>query len=197
MVKVEQDPTARFDTGAYRGKRVLVIGSGSDLDNREMADIVDGPTYDVVARVNKHYGDPKRVGARTDVIFTRWPSWLDRQDWFSDREQARSQEIVILNVHVGYSRTEHEWLAKRIGVQQVSAGVMAVDFFLNRGAASVDIVGFGFKDGQWSKEKLYTTANPSHVPTSKTDGVKDINSAYDWTRERRWLKAEARVHPLP
>lgn len=197
MVKVEQDPTARFDTGAYRGKRVLVIGSGSDLDKREMADMVDGPTYDVVARVNKHYGDPKRVGTRTDVIFTRWPSWLDRQDWFSDREQARSQEIVILNVHVGYSRTEHEWLAKRIGVKQVSAGVMAVDFFLNRGAASVDIVGFGFKDGEWSRDKLYTTANPSQIPTSKTDGAKDINDAYDWTRERRWLKAEARVHPLP
>lgn len=193
----ESDQTARLDRGKYRGKRVLVIGSGSDLDTRDMADLVDGPTYDVVARVNKHYGDPKRVGTRTDVIFTRWPSWLDRFDWFSEREQARAQEIVVLNVGMGYSRTEYQWLCQRVGHNNVSAGSQALDFFLNRGAASVDVVGFGFSGKSFAESKLYTSDNAAHIPESKTEGVKDVNPNYDWGKEKEWRLRERRVHFLP
>lgn len=193
---VEEDPTARRDAGKYLGKHVLVVGSGDDLDHRNIREDVEGGRWDVVARVNKHYGAPALVGTRTDVVFTRWPSWLDRFDWFSKEEQEGA-EVIILNIFHGYSRTEYKWLCRRVGHKNVSAGSQAIDYFLNRGASSVDVVGFGYLNGKRSEAKRYTAANPSHIPATKTEGVTDVNPNYDWEKENAWRQREKRVHMLP
>lgn len=70
--EVRNDQTSYPTKGELAGKNILVIGSGSDLDGRKMKELIDGDTYDVIARVNKYYGSPDDVGTRTDYIFTRW-----------------------------------------------------------------------------------------------------------------------------
>lgn len=95
--KRQTDQTSRRYRGDYRGLRVLVVGSGSDLDGRKLGREIDGGRWDVIARVNKHYGSREDVGERTDVILTRWNGWLDNEEWFSHEEQQLAHEIVILN----------------------------------------------------------------------------------------------------
>ena len=187
------DQTARIDDGRYRGKHVLIIGSGSDLDGRAMQAAIDGGDFDLVARVNKVYGAPEDVGTRTDVLFTRWYSWLDNKAWVPD-SVASSATIVVLNQHIGYSKTEYEWLCARIGHNAASAGAQAVDYFLNRGAAKVSIIGFGCRGGKFNRDKVYSVANTAHVPTRlTTEEGKDVNPTYDWHAERAWELSESRV----
>lgn len=100
---VENDQTARKYNGEYRGKTVLIVGSGYDLDGRGLGERIDSGEWDVVARINKHYGKPEDVGNRTDVILTRWYSWLDNHEWFSEEEQQNAREVVVLNQHLGFS----------------------------------------------------------------------------------------------
>lgn len=191
------DQTARVYDGRYRGKRVLLVGSGNDVDGRAMGEIIDGDTYDIVARVNKHYGDRADVGNRTDVIISRWLSWLDNHEWFSETEQALAKEVVILNQHVGYSESEYRWLCERVGHEAVSAGIQAIDFFLNRGVSSIDVIGFGFKGGVAARDKVYTKGSANTTPTHNTTSTgKDCNPTYDWHAERLWEVNQARVHLL-
>lgn len=88
---MDNDQTARKYNGEYRGKTVLIVASGSDLDGRGMGERIDSGEWDVVARINKHYGWTEDVGNRTDVILTRWYSWLDNHEWFSEEEQRNAQ----------------------------------------------------------------------------------------------------------
>lgn len=119
----------------YRGKRVLVIASGHDLDSRKGFDVSN---YDIVAKVNKDYGN---ITDRADIIITRWAKWLDI--FFSENQLKNAQKIIIINQNLGISHTEVE-IAKQIaGLAHVSAGFLATLYFFNRGAKSVDLIGFG------------------------------------------------------
>lgn len=158
------DQTARVYDGRYRGKTMLIVGSGRDLDGRGLGELIDSDTYDVVVRVNKHYGDPKDVGNRTDVIITRWNGWLDNEDWFGREEQEQAKEIVVLNQHIGVSATEYEWVCRQVGHGAISAGCQAVAWGLLRGVARIDAIGFGRKDGRPSEAKQYSGATPALVP---------------------------------
>lgn len=189
----DNDQTARMYDGRYRGKKVLVIGSGSDLDGRKLGELIDGDYYDVVARVNKHYGSVEDVGNRTDVIITRWTSWLDNYDWFSPDEQSKASDIVILNQHVGYSQSEYQWLTVQVGHQQVSAGAQAISYFLNRGASIIDVIGYGCKDGKFQRNKEYTRGSTNTTPTHNMVGNVDVNPNYDWHKEKVWMVNQARV----
>lgn len=79
----------------------------------------------------------------------------------------------------------------------MSAGAQAVDFFLNRGAKQVDIIGFGCKDGAFLKDKIYTKGSdkttPQHLTTKEG---KDMNELYSWDKEREWEINQANVHFL-
>lgn len=188
------DQTAREYKGEYRGKKILVIGSGSDLDGRRMHDEIESNKYDIVARVNKLYGANEDVGTRTDVIFTRWYSWLDNLQWFNKDVQDNAKQIVILNQHVGYSQTEYQWLCAKMGTTSASAGAQAIDFFLNRGAACVDVIGFGCKEGKFNPDKIYTQGSKGTTPEHNTTKEgKDENPNYDWHAEREWEINQASV----
>lgn len=98
---------------------------------------------------------------------------------------------------MGYSASEYQWLCAKVGHEQVSAGAQAVDFFLNRGAKQVDIIGFGCKDGAFLKDKIYTKGSdkttPQHLTTKEG---KDMNELYSWDKEREWEINQANVHFL-
>lgn len=190
---MQTDPTARRDDGRYRGLRALVIGSGSDLDGRGMGQRIDGGEWDLVCRVNKWYGASADVGTRCDLLVTRWASWLDRTDWVPHLDKVR--DVVILNQHIGVSRTEAQWLAAQVGHPQVSAGIQAVHYLLARGAR-VDVIGFGARAGVYDRDKIYTAANAAHVPATKTDGLRDVNETYNWAAEKLWLANQPRVTML-
>lgn len=197
MNNIVQDQTSRQYKGELQGKKILVIGSGSDLDDRKMGSIIDGDTYDIVARVNKHYGSKEDVGNRTDFIFTRWYSWLDSHEWFNEEEQANAKQIIILNQHVGYSRTEYEWLCLKVGHEHVSAGAQVIDYFLNRGVKNIDVIGFGCKNGKFKRDKVYTNRSEGTTPKHNTTAEgKDENPLYDWHKERYWEVNQAKVNFL-
>lgn len=188
------DQTSRKYNGEYRDKVVLLIGSGSDLDGRNMQEEIDNGKYDIVARVNKMYGSEADVGRRTDVILTRWNQWLDNHEWFTQEVQDKAREIVILNQHIGYSQTEYAWLCHKVGHEHVSAGAQAVDFFLNRGVKELHIIGFGCKGGKFLKDKVYTNGSTGTTPTHNTTKEgKDENPLYNWHLEREWEINQANV----
>lgn len=200
---IVNDQTSYPTNGELRGKTVLIIGSGNDLDDRKMGQIIDGDTYDIIARVNKHYGSPEDVGNRTDYIFTRWQQWLANSEWFTPEELEQAKEIVVLNQHTAlkkfdsYSRTEYEWLCHKVGHEAVSAGAQVVDYFLNRGVKHVDIIGFGCKNGKFKRDKVYTKRSEGTMPTHNTtaEGV-DQNPLYNWHLERQWEVNQAKVNFL-
>lgn len=179
------DQTARFHKeyiDLIRGKRVLVIGSGSDLDNRNVNEIAQG--YDVIIKVNKNYGNSN---VQPDIIFTRWASWIDDDKLFPKYMLDNAKVIVIVNQHVGISATEIEWICEQIGHNHASCGLIAVHWALCKGASEVGVIGFGYSNGAFNRDKVYTTANNDHIPGNNTEGTKDVNPLYDWHKERMFL----------
>lgn len=190
---MDNDQTARIDDGRYKGKSMLIIGSGKDLDGRKMGNIIDGDKYDYVVRVNKHYGSKEDVGSRTDVIILRWYAWLD-YEWWHEEDKAQAQETIILNQHVGYSETEYRWLCERVGHGAVSAGVQAIDWALHRGVASIDVIGYGRVNGERAAVKQYTTGSTNTTPAGAEK--QDNNPHYDWGKEDDWMDLQSRVNFL-
>lgn len=153
--------------------RCIIIGSGADLVGRRLGKKIDSGHFDRVIRVNKPYGDPVDVGARMDVLVTRYASWI--QKYFPGPTIGCPK--IIINEHVGISESEHLAAASEIGWKHVSAGTLACMWALNRGARQVFALGFGFHpDRGWPTAKSYP------------DGTPDNNPHYNWPRENRWLE---------
>lgn len=171
--------------------KVLVIGSGQDLDGRGLGDIIDNSDkWDYIVRINKTYGLSEDVGTRCDIFFTRWYSWVSEGQTFIEKEiLEKCKQVIILNQHCGYSQTEQTMLSYEIGIDHVSAGPQTVHWLLNRGCRHIDLIGFGYKNGEFMTEKIY--AKNSH---NYPDGMKDNNTHYDWDLERKWLKLQPQVH---
>lgn len=64
-----EDPAIPVDI--VKDKKILLIGSGEDLNGRNLGERISAENceWDIIARVNKHYGDIKDVGVRTDIFF--------------------------------------------------------------------------------------------------------------------------------
>lgn len=171
--------------------KVLVIGSGQDLDGRGLQNEIDNTDrWDYILRINKMYALPEDVGTRTDIFVTRWSSWVSYGSNFIDANTlAQCKIVIVLNQNVNYSKTERLLISKELGLEQVSAGPQAVHWLLNRGCRHIDLIGFGYKDGEFMTDKIY--AKNSH---NYPDGMKDNNTHYDWNAERNWLKSQPQVH---
>lgn len=153
-------------------KSCIVIGGGADIVGRQLGARIDAGAFGVVIRVNKPYGEAVDVGSRTDVLVTRWQSWVGR--FFSGREPCSR---VVINEHLGISPVEIASASAEIGWRSVSAGLLACQWALNRGASRVFVIGFGYRRGQgWSALKTYP------------DGTVDSNERYNWPVENRWLQ---------
>ncbi len=153
-------------------KSCIVIGGGIDTVGRRLGERIDSGAFGVVVRVNKPYGDAVDVGVRTDVLVTRWQSWIER--FFPGLPPCCR---VVINEHLGISPVEIASASAEIGWGSVSAGLLACQWALNRGARKVFCIGFGYRLGKgWVARKTYP------------DGVKDQNPHYKWDRENRWLE---------
>lgn len=168
-----------------KDKRVLIIGSGIDLNGRRLAAEIDSDKWDVVIRLNKAYGLPQDVGTRIDIIFTRWLQWTSpTQGFFTAEELNRAKQIIVSNQSYGFSQTEMMMLCEEIGHQHVSCGVQAIAYCLNRSAKSIDLIGYGvWPDGTRTQQKRYC-ANAKCFP----NGMYDTNDIYDWEKERSWIE---------
>ncbi len=191
-MSIENDQTAPIQQSELEkklsGKRVLIIGSGADIDGRRLQKKIDSDFFDYVARINKHYGVEKDTGTRTDFIFTRWHQWVKKgMNFFSENEIENALEVIILNQHIGYSETEKQILLSEINHPNASAGLQAIHYFLNRGAKEIWLLGFGkYSDG--FKEKRYC-----ENAFNFKKGEKDNNPAYDWNKERIWLENQSKI----
>lgn len=191
------DPTATLVYSDYVQKlykmKILVIGSGQDIDGRGMSPVIDeSGYYGCVARINKTYGAINDVGTRCDILFTRWSMWAEPAFGFIDENTRENlKELVILNQNVGYSITERGILIQETGCENLSAGIQAVHWLLNRGCEHVDLIGFGFdsKTKSFSTEKRYCQNSKNFTP-----GQLDENPHYDFMKERQWLMKQPSVN---
>lgn len=154
-------------------KNVLVIGSGRDLVGRRLGKKIDAGCWPVVIRVNKPYGSNLDVGARMDVLVTRYAAWVQR--YFPGPTIGCPK--VFLNEHFGWSKEEHLAALAEVQHPAVSAGICACLWALNRGARQVFVVGMGYHPVTgWAQQKRYP------------DGTVDPNPHYNWAAENRWLE---------
>jgi len=95
MNELTNDQTAPIEQNDFeksiKDKTVLIIGSGADIDGRRLKYLIDNTNrFDIVARVNKHYGNELDTGTRTDVIFTRWNQWIQNgSNFLALRQKSR------------------------------------------------------------------------------------------------------------
>lgn len=171
-----------------RGKRVLVVGSGRDLDGRGLGSAVDRGDWDIVIRANKVYGDPLDCGSRTDVLVIRRVVYLESNpEFLPERAHAHIKAIIGIEDHKGYTGEEFHRLTQRLG-SLPSTGMCAVMWALDHGAESVDVIGFGWRDGAFAGKKSYSTGSPTLVPKILTsaEGV-DLNPYCNWDKENAML----------
>lgn len=162
-----------------KGKKVLLIGSSKDIDGRAMGAVIDGKSYDIVARVNKPYGTTADVGTRTDIIFVRRREWAT-YFWPRPRAEAEQQPRIVafrdgVGCPRGYDDLTHAELA--LPAQKTSTGLCAAKWLLEQGAKSVTVIGFGYSAGAFQSEKTY----------AKTGEV-DTNPKFNWAAENEWLR---------
>ena len=196
MNELTNDQTAPIEQSDFeisvKNKTVLIIGSGADIDGRRLQRTIDGKRFDIVCRVNKHYGVEKDTGKRTDVIVTRWLQWVkDGSNFFDADELKNAKATIILNQNVGFSETEQAILCSELQVEKVSAGLQAVSYFLNRGARVIYLLGFGMTKEGFMNEKKYCKHSINY-----NDGMKDTNKFYDWNKEKIWLKQQSKIRFL-
>ena len=164
---------------------MLIIGSGIDLKGRKMKQYINN-FNGVVIRCNKLYGgelDDSDVGSRTDIMFTRWRSWIGRIT-----PKLNDADYVVVNDLVGISKNEMECIYAELGHTAASCGLVAVAFCLHRGARSVTVVGFGHSGasrGFFPKQYTCTHKEKQTLETSRYN--LDKNPHYDWTKENDYL----------
>lgn len=190
---MDQTANLNFDSlerSLYNSK-VLVIGSGQDLDDRKLGQDIDySNRWDYILRLNKTYGDPIDSGRRTDILVTRWSQWISEgSDFVEPNILHNCKKVIILNQFVNYSKTESEMLCREVGKESVSAGPQAVHWLLNRGCRHIDLIGFGYRDGEFMSDKIYARNSKNYEA-----GYKDTNDHYDWALERKWLLGQPAIH---
>lgn len=162
-----------------KGKKVLLIGSGDDLNGRALNERISSPDceWDAIARINKHYGAVEDVGKRMDICFVakrEYAGW-----YFHSATPHGDMMIVAFKDGCCCDRFYREEVAKELGMGvRVSSGLAAVHWLLAHGA-TVEIIGFGKPD------ELAAKTYP--------DGTADPNAQYDWTAEYLWIKAQPGV----
>ena len=168
-----------------KDKRVLIVGSSLELDDYHYSDN-ELSKYDVVIRLNKLYGN---CGRRTDIIFTRWISWVEDKfelrKFFPREVIEDAKEIIIANQNLGISATEVALIKEEAGVENASIGLLASGYCLHRGAKKITLIGFG--DG---KRKVYCSNS------GYGRGYKDNNTHYDWKKERDYYNSQSTIEIL-
>lgn len=158
-----------------KGKRILLIGSGNDIDGRLMKDIIEGNEYDVICRVNKPYGAIKDIGLRTDIIFVRHGHW---RTLYWPHLKDNYPPMVAFRTGINCKKSYDKDLATRYNLKMASTGLCAIHWLIEEAKVdSVTVIGFGYKDGKFIEDKTYTGTN-----------IKDPNKNFDWHKEQSIFK---------
>lgn len=188
------DQTAKVEFSDFekslKDKTVLIIGSGNDIDGRRLQKTIDDKNrFDFVARVNKHYGNEQDSGTRTDIIFTRWHQWInDGVEFFTKEEIENAKQVIILNQFINYSQTELNILLEELGTTAASAGLQAIQYFLNRDVRRIYLLGFGMTREGFTKQKRYAM-NSKNYPS----GMFDMNTHYNWDKEKSYMLQQSKI----
>lgn len=163
--------------GEIEGKRVLVIGSGIDLNGRGMQEEIDDRSgkWDVVVRVNNPMGAEEDTGVRTDFIFCRFAHWADK----FPHEMLEGAKKIATWQGPEFQVEEFKTLHEEVGHKKVSCGLLAVYWAAREGASEVAVIGFGWNGKEWAAKKEYP------------DGREDHNESYDWDKEHIWVAKHA------
>lgn len=165
------------------GKRVLLIGSGADLNGRGLNERISAQDceWDAIARINHHFGDVADVGKRMDICFVghrEWATW-----YFGTCSRREPYLIVAFHDGCACDMRYRDKVAQELNMgERVSSGLAAVHWLLARGA-QVDIIGFNAPGGNIDMTGRKTYA----------DGTLDENPRFDWTAEILWIKEQPGV----
>ena len=161
------------------GKKVLLIGSGSDLNGRKMGDRISAAEceWDMIARVNRPYGDAEDVGKRLDLCFVCRRVWLNYN--FNPSFLRSGFRVIAFDDGVGCEQGYRSKAALGANIGTKSSTGFAAAYWLLEQGATVEIIGFG------SRENMSVKTYP--------DGTVDNNPNYDWAAERQWLEAQPNV----
>lgn len=159
-----------------KGKKVLLIGSGNDIDGRAMQNIIDNSNeYDIIARVNKPYGFIKDIGLKTDIIFMRHSYWRNR---FWPHFRNNYPPIVAFRGGINCSIEYDKAISKRYNLKLASTGLCAIHWLVEEAKVdNVAVIGFGYKDGGFIENKTYTGTS-----------IQDPNKNFDWHKEQDIFK---------
>lgn len=126
-------------------KPFLLIGSGSDIVGRGLAERINAGEFGPVGRVNRLYGDIADVGTRTDILF----SYKHDLFWKHDFEK-RGEEPLPYDGYVNPHCYDNGMLEVRCRahskVQHPSTGLLAIYYLIENGYFPT-IIGYGFRDG--------------------------------------------------
>lgn len=138
-------------------KRVIVIGSGIDLNGRKLGEAIDRGEFGKVVRVNKFYGDPIDVGTVTDVLFS-----FNTKFWRPECGKFK-HFINVVMLDRGAFRYD---VVRKYGIakgKRASTGLCAVDYYVRNGY-DVTVIGYGFRDSKLvTPHKTYTDGTPDNI----------------------------------
>lgn len=165
------------------GKRVLLIGSGADLNGRALNERISAPDceWDAIARINHHFGEVEDVGKRMDICFVGQREWAN---WYFSTCSRREPHLIVA-FREGCACEPHYRVRVAAELKMgdfVSSGLAAVHWLLAHGA-QVDIIGFNAPGGE-----IDTTGKKTYA-----DGSEDGNTRFDWTAEILWIKEQPGV----
>lgn len=159
-----------------KGKKVLLIGSGNDLDRRNMQSIIDeSDQYDVIARINKPYGYIKDVGLKTDIIFVRFTHW---SDMYWPHLKQDMPDVVAFRHGLNCDKDYDKVIAEKYRLKMASTGLCAIHWLTEQEVDNITVIGFGYKNGKFSDDKIYVGTN-----------IIDQNQNFDWKKEQNIFKS--------
>lgn len=164
-----------------KNQKVLLIGSGKDLEGRQMGTRIDSGEWDVVVRCNHFYGHPEDVGTRTDLAVVRE---IKHEKTFIDEAPVCPLRVLTTNDGINFPKHILQQAAKEVGHHEASIGIIAARWLLNCGAR-LSVIGIGhFSDGTWIKQKTYP------------NGTVDKSLFCDWQKENAWWQRQSGVELL-
>ena len=164
-----------------KNRKVLLIGSGADLNGRKLGKRIDAGEWDVVVRCNHYYGSPEDVGTRTDLAMVRLGKF---EKDFMNEAPCPPVRVIATNDGANFPREVVLKAAREVGHTEASCGVITARWLLNCGAR-LSVIGIGhYEDGSWIKQKTYP------------DGTVDTAGFCDWKKENAWWQRQRGIELL-
>lgn len=97
LIDVDYCTDMPIDLTTYNSKQCIIIGSGSDINNRKLGNKIDSGHFGKIFRVNKLYGKIEDVGTNTDYVTT-----FSNDIWYNSlvKKNIKLEDVKICNPYV-------------------------------------------------------------------------------------------------